>query len=109
MVAESKAARISEYANTVLFGSEDTSCITVQGVVETSEGLMPGAKRNPLDIVQSLMSKAKKRSLLPPSLRNAGYSERDEIKTARSTEMPSNRTDLPSRFGIGSADQMVLC
>ena len=109
LVAESKAARISEYANTVLFGSEDTSCITVQGVVETSEGLMPGAKRNPLDIVQSLMSKAKKRSLLPPSLRNAGYSERDEIKTARSTEMPSNRTDLPSRFGIGSADQMVLC
>ena len=63
-VAEAKAARISELANSLLFGEDEISGITVQPVVVTQGGATVGEGRSPEDILNGLLEKASKRSLL---------------------------------------------
>ena len=53
-VAEAKAARISELANSLLFGEDEISGITVQPVVVTQGGATVGEGRSPEDILNGL-------------------------------------------------------
>ena len=63
-VAEAKAARISELANSLLFGEDEVSGITVQPISVAHGGMTVGSERSPEDVLNSLLEKARQRSLL---------------------------------------------
>ena len=63
-VAEAKAARISELANSLLFGEDEVSGITVQPISVAHGGMTAGPERSPEDVLNGLLEKARQRSLL---------------------------------------------
>lgn len=76
VAAEAKAARIASLVNRRLFGEEDTDGITVQNVVATSDGVEAGERRNPLSIIETLLTKAQHLSLAKDD-RQANSAKRD--------------------------------